>query len=118
MNGEMKMPDASDDRQDSAVEDKARSLALGPELRELPSASKDIVVRSAGGVVPQRALFDLRTRALRNKTGEVPATGFFQRLWGHQTPNMILAYHTYGRFVTNHIHIIDERAKVREWGAS
>lgn len=108
--------DASDDANDNSLANNGPPLAaLTLGLQQDPSSLGELVIRRAGGFVPQQALFDLKTRARRAGHDPEFVTGFLQRLWVNQTPNMILAYHTRGRFEHDDIHVIDVRVKVQEW---
>lgn len=89
------------------------TLALGLQAT---STSNDLTIKHAGDTVPQQALFDLKTRALKSKQpGRVSVDDFLHRVWLNQTPNFILAFHTYGKFEKHDIHVIDVRDKVKEW---
>jgi len=91
------------------------ALALGLQV---PSTANDLTVQHAGEPIPQQALFDLKTRALKTKrAGDVSVDDFLHRMWVNQTPNFILAFHTYGKFENNNIHIVDVRNKVNKWEA-
>lgn len=91
------------------------ALALGLQT---PSTSSNLTLQRAGKPIPQQALFDLKTRAIKSKRpGGISVDDFLHRLWVNQTPNFILAFHTYGRFEQRDIHIIDVRQKVVEWEA-
>ena len=106
-------PDELGDRQeDSSDVDQLLTLALGLQA---PSGSNKLVLQHVGEVVPQRAIFDLKTRGLKSKRQDVSVESFLHRLWVNQTPNMILAYHTFGKFEPSDIHILDVRSKVADW---
>ncbi|KAF7719426.1 Uncharacterized protein PECH_006862 [Penicillium ucsense] len=84
------------------------------------SASEDATVNALkvskkGHHIPQRAVFDLKTRSIvrvhvRTLEEELP------RLWIRQIPNFVLAYHTHGRF--NDIRVQDVREELKHWEAS
>jgi len=89
------------------------TLALGLQAA---SSSNDLTIKHAGDTVPQQALFDLKTRALKPKQpGRVSVDDFLHRVWVNQIPNFILAFHTYGKFEKHDIHVVDVRDKVKEW---
>jgi len=91
------------------------SLALGLQA---PVTSNNLSLQHAGEVIPQRALFDLKTRTIKIKqSGDIPVEDFLHRLWVNQTPNFIIAFHTYGKFEKKDIHIVDVRTKLVEWEA-
>lgn len=75
------------------------------------SASK---ISEAGCLVPQGAVFDLKTRSIKRKDDEdAILADELPRLWIRQIPTLILAYHTYGTF--RDIQIRDVRAEMAEW---
>ena len=79
-----------------------------------PLDSATVAIQEVGESVPQRAVFDLKTRG-KAKATDVSATDFLHRLWVNQTPNFVLAFHTRGRFIQSDIHIIDVRQRVKRW---
>ncbi|KAK5079899.1 hypothetical protein LTR70_005630 [Exophiala xenobiotica] len=102
---------------DDPLSDTNRLMALALGL-QVPSTAIDLTVQHAGEPTPQQALFDLKTRALKTKrAGDISVDDFLHRMWVNQTPNFILAFHTYGKFENNNIHIVDVRNKVNEWEA-
>lgn len=71
----------------------------------------------AGSEIPQKALFEIKTRSIRKKlTLESVLDGEIGRLWLRQVPNFILAYHTSGVF--NDIQIHDVRPQMTAWEGS
>ena len=108
------LSDKSNDGPEAPSFDINQPMALALGLQQ-PSKSNKLTVRHAGEVVPQRALFDLKTRALKSKGDGISVDNFLHRLWVSQIPNMILAYHTYGKFEAKNIHVVDVRDKVAEW---
>lgn len=68
----------------------------------------------AGSSVPQKAVFDLKTRSIRRKVEEEEIINSeLPRLWLAQIPNLILAYHSFGTF--DEIEIIDVNPVVTKW---
>ncbi|EME81373.1 uncharacterized protein MYCFIDRAFT_176655 [Pseudocercospora fijiensis CIRAD86] len=66
---------------------------------------------AAGHIVPQKAVFDLKTRSARKKlTLKDVLDAEVDRLWLRQIPNFVLAYHEYGVFHDVGVH--DIRAEV------
>ena len=86
---------------------------LGLRFQPLSDAST-LIINEAGQVVPQNAIFDLKTRG-KKRNSIVSVDDFLHRLWVNQTPNFILAFHTYGKFEQHDIHIIDVKNKVKNW---
>ncbi|KIW22050.1 uncharacterized protein PV07_12555 [Cladophialophora immunda] len=74
----------------------------------------DLVVRLAGTPVPQRAIFDLKTRS-SGSAHTVESENFLSRLWTNQTPNFILARHRRGVFHDIDIDIVDAQDRVQRW---
>ena len=69
------------------------------------SSATGLSVRRAGEIVPQSAIFDLKTRSSRSKPD--------MEEYINQTSNFILACHNRGIF--NHIQIQDVRGSVKNW---
>lgn len=80
---------------------------------------KSLSVRSAGTLIPQKAILDLKTRSFRKKPKNGIAVGeeFLQRLWYRQTPNLVLAYHEEGVFDAKNVNILDVKEDVTAWEA-
>jgi hypothetical protein len=76
------------------------------------TASSKLSVQSAGQLIPQEAIFDLKTRSIRR---EVDMDEFLPRLWVNQTPNFVVARHTSGRFEHEDIEIRNVRPDVQRW---
>ncbi|KAF1730683.1 hypothetical protein CRV24_008752 [Beauveria bassiana] len=88
------------------------SLAVSHETSS--SSKSGIKITNAGYVVPQRAIFDLKTRSVKRKHQEREIiTGEMPRLWLRQIPTLVLAYHSSGFF--NDIKIRDVRTGVANW---
>ena len=67
-------------------------------------------VKLAGHKVPQKALFDIKTRSSKR---EFDMEEIYPRLWANQTPNFILAYHQSGNF--HDIQIRDVTQELKHW---
>lgn len=81
--------------------------------QETTANAGSLKVERAGQVVPQQAVFDLKTRCLKSKQPGIPSGDeFLPRLWVNQTSNMVLAYHTRGKFESRDIHIVDMRDRL------
>lgn len=81
-----------------------------------PSAGSDLTVSSAGRLVDQERIFDLKTRSIRRKeaaTFEDTFADQLPRLWVSQVPKFILAYHDRGKF--EDITVRDARKDVQAW---
>lgn len=77
----------------------------------LPSQLK---LSDAGTMVPQSALFDLKTRSIKRKPDQdAILDAELHRLWLAQIPNFVLAYHSYGKF--DDIEKIDARPLLAKW---
>ncbi|KAM3507036.1 hypothetical protein MY10362_002027 [Beauveria mimosiformis] len=81
----------------------------------VPRSSKSpLKISEAGCLVPQGAVFDLKTRSIKRKDDEdAIIADELPRLWIRQISTLIIAYHTYGTF--RDIQIRDVRAEVAEW---
>lgn len=88
------------------------------QLLSTTANTSGLKVECAGQVVPQQAVFDLKTRSLKSKPPGIPSGDeFLPRLWVNQTCNLVLAYHTRGRFESRDIHIVDVRDHLTRWEA-
>ncbi|EGP86996.1 uncharacterized protein MYCGRDRAFT_92938 [Zymoseptoria tritici IPO323] len=67
---------------------------------------------AGGKVVPQAAIFDIKTRSVRKK-GENILAAEITRLWLRQIPNFIMAYHRSGVF--EDIEVLDIRKQILQW---
>lgn len=103
---ENKSTDILDDEQLSSF-----SVGLGAV-----SDNPELMIKEAGRPIPQQAIFDLKTRA-KKRDHIISVDDFLHRLWVNQTPNFILAFHTYGTFEQSDIHIIDVTEKTKKWEA-
>lgn len=94
----------------AVVLDQSRVTAIAP------SAGSDLTVSSAGKLVDQKRIFDLKTRSIRRKeaaTFEDTFADQLPRLWVSQVPKFILAYHDRGKF--EDITVRDARKDVKAW---
>ena len=77
------------------------------------SSTEALTVKNGGSEVPQRCIFDLKTRSSRAKGG-INMDDIYPLLWLKQIPNFIAAYHDgYGLF--NDIRVQDVRKEVQKW---
>ncbi|KGQ09065.1 hypothetical protein BBAD15_g5597 [Beauveria bassiana D1-5] len=78
------------------------------------SSKSPLKMSEAGCLVPQGAVFDLKTRSIKRKDDEdAIVADELPRLWVRQVSTLILAYHTCGTF--RDIQIRDVRAEMAEW---
>lgn len=75
-----------------------------------PSNAGNLSVKLAGCEVPQKAMFDLKTRSSRR---EFDMEEIYPRLWLNRTPNFILAYHQFGNF--HDIQVRDVAQELKGW---
>ncbi|KAJ5206193.1 hypothetical protein N7472_002641 [Penicillium cf. griseofulvum] len=78
----------------------------------VPSATTELEAGREGRRIPQCAIFDLKTRS-RTKDSHIVLREELPRLWISQTPNFILAHHTFGQF--KDIRVQDVRDDVKQW---
>ncbi|RMZ00987.1 hypothetical protein D0864_03577 [Hortaea werneckii] len=76
------------------------------------SAADGLSIRNAGAIIPQSAIFDLKTRSLKRRN-EDHLEEQLGRLWANRTPNFVIAFHDRGLF--SEIRKQDVRAKVDQW---
>jgi len=103
----------------------APKLATGEDVTASPeSLLSDLILKSkddrddavelsiepSGRVIPQSAIFDLKTRGVRNL---IKMQDIYPRLWVNQTPNFILAYHDRGKF--NDIQVREVSDEIKDW---
>ncbi|KAM3512434.1 hypothetical protein MY11210_003924 [Beauveria gryllotalpidicola] len=100
------------DQELNTPEDLASLLSISGTA---PHSSKSALnISEAGCLVPQGALFELKTRSMKRKDYEdAIIAGELPRLWIRQVSTLILAYHVFGYF--RDIQIRDVRAEVAEW---
>ncbi|KAL9947570.1 hypothetical protein ACHAQF_007321 [Verticillium nonalfalfae] len=98
----------------SPVEDLAASLSTEAISPAIP-VDGPLTVKQAGRAIPQRALFDLKTRSVKSIDVDHLAKEL-PRLYLSQTPNFILAHHRSGVF--KKVTIFDVRSRLSEWEAA
>lgn len=74
------------------------------------------VVRSSNIPIAQSAVFDLKTRSVKQRPDLATLKEqFYPRLWINQTPTFLVAFHTRGTFQPSEIHIMDVKDDVQAW---
>ncbi|KAI3396200.1 hypothetical protein diail_338 [Diaporthe ilicicola] len=99
-----------------AVDELVASLDQSRVTAAAPSAGPELTVLSAGELVDQEVIFELKTRSIRRKevaTFEDTFAEQLPRLWVAQIPKFILAYHDRGTF--EDITVKDARKNVKTW---
>lgn len=91
------------------------ALSADGKLDELKDLGA-LRVRFGGTLLPQDAVFDLKTRSIRMKQKDDMFAKELPRLWVTQIPTLILAYHEDGLFEDVQVH--DVRDKVQKWEAT
>ncbi|KAI7268034.1 hypothetical protein KC345_g7738 [Hortaea werneckii] len=76
------------------------------------SAADWLSIRNAGTIIPQSAIFDLKTRSIKRRNEE-HLEEQLGRLWANRTPNFVIAFHDRGLF--SDIRKLDVQAKVDKW---
>jgi hypothetical protein len=94
-----------------AIDPEERSSSMEDVLC-VPAATTELQIGKSGRHIPQCAVFELKTRAI-TKINQAVLKQELPRLWISQTPNFILAHHTYGQF--NQIRVQDVRDDVKQW---
>jgi hypothetical protein len=85
----------------------------GDKARATP-AIDDVRIRSGGRLIPQHAIFELKTRGAHKKNEDQMAD-HLPRMWTAQIPFFILAFHDYGLFTPGNITVRDVRKSVTVW---
>lgn len=80
--------------------------------KALASAVKLKIETSANLPVAQPAIFDIKTRSIKN---ELSLSEILPRLWLNRTPNFILAQHVRGSFAKENIQVMDVSQKIDQW---
>ncbi|OJI99393.1 hypothetical protein ASPVEDRAFT_26212 [Aspergillus versicolor CBS 583.65] len=75
-------------------------------------AGKALTVELGGEIVPQSAMFDLKTRTSKKEYEDV-LKGERPRLWLAQVPNFVIGFHKNGVF--DDVRVEDVREEVRQW---
>lgn len=83
------------------------------EARATPEID-GVRVRSDGRLIPQHAIFELKTRGAHKKNEDQMAD-HLPRMWTAQIPFFILAFHAYGLFTPENITVQDVRKRVTVW---
>ena len=81
-----------------------------------PTLAIDNVKVRGGRLIPQQAIFELKTHGAHKKRVE-QMSEHLPRLWVAHVPFFILAFHDYGLFKPENIVIQDVRKKVTVWQA-
>lgn len=82
--------------------------------KKFAGASLPLQISTGGTSVPQKAVFDLKTRSMRRKPQQdAILDSELPRLWLAQIPNFILAYHSSGTFTE--IEVQDVRSSITKW---
>ncbi|KAF1998617.1 hypothetical protein P154DRAFT_408136, partial [Amniculicola lignicola CBS 123094] len=74
----------------------------------------DVTIKCGGTVVPQKSIFDLKTRSHRKKES-FTIDEFIPQLWVKQIPNFIVAFHQSGLFRDPEIHNVKD--DILKWEA-
>jgi hypothetical protein len=72
-----------------------------------------IGVEHGGAAVPQRSIFDLKTRSGRYKT-DIDMSDIYPQLWIKQVPNFIVAYHD-GAGLFSDVRVQDIQHDIKDW---
>ncbi|KAL2754180.1 hypothetical protein ACRALDRAFT_1063103 [Sodiomyces alcalophilus JCM 7366] len=91
---------------------KLATTGVAPVAPKRGAGSLPLQINPGGRVIPQEAVFDLKTRSVKSDPDIVMATEL-PRWWLAQIPNFILARHQFGRF--NDIEVKDIRKDVEIW---
>lgn len=75
-----------------------------------PVTDEKLMVQKKGQLIPQSAVFDLKTRRITRKDADILGEEL-PRLWISQIPNFVLAFHRFGVF--EEIQTLDTRERVR-----
>lgn len=88
------------------------SATASVEGRPTPSNKGILRITKGGEMVPQSAVFDLKTRSIKSRDKDVVGEQL-PRLWMSQITQLVLAYHTRGKF--EDIEVKDVKDHVEAW---
>ncbi|PCG89834.1 Hypothetical protein PENO1_102480 [Penicillium occitanis (nom. inval.)] len=122
------IPDGSRTIPDSTVGTNTSDVDLNDLLSSIDAATVSTVLPTTAGThsptpeiskrgcyIPQCAVFDLKTRSAKKSNVDILSEEI-GRLWIRQVPNLILAYHTSGKF--NDIRVRNVRQELEQWEIS
>jgi hypothetical protein len=101
---------------DQIIKPLTNKVALEDAIGEIsmsvssPSVSQNLQLKMEGRKVPQKQIFDIKTRGQLNV---FDMNEILPRLWLNQTSKFLLAYHQYGRF--NRPEVKDVKQSVLDW---
>jgi hypothetical protein len=72
-----------------------KTTSLTSSKQKTASSGDGLQIKLGGQRIPQKAIFDLKTRSAR---GEIDMAEIYPRLWVSQIPNFVIGYHTRGTF--------------------
>ncbi|MCJ1462600.1 hypothetical protein MMC07_001202 [Pseudocyphellaria aurata] len=78
--------------------------------QKTPTTDDALEIQLRGRTIPQKAVFDLKTRADNRK---FDMADILPRLWVNQTPNFIIGYHHFGLFTDIQVRTVHDA--IREW---
>ena len=84
----------------------------GSAIASGDTEAKPLTTKVGGCIVPQSALFDLKTRSIKRQS-EDHIGEQLPRLWITMVPNIVLAFHAYGKFES--ILVQEVQSRVDEW---
>ncbi|KAF2820346.1 hypothetical protein CC86DRAFT_305106 [Ophiobolus disseminans] len=87
--------------------------AITQPLMNQGSGTERVKIKRGGSEIPQRSIFDLKTRSGKYKT-DIDMSDILPQLWVKQVPNFIVAYHD-GAGLFRDIRVQDVRTEVHKW---
>ncbi|KAF4126209.1 hypothetical protein GMORB2_1455 [Geosmithia morbida] len=111
--------DTGESHRASSIDSLASALAGNSVSRRAQSSEgqPSLQISVAGQLIPQEAVFNLKTRSAMKKLDGSTAVEVLEvevpRLWVSQIPNLVLAYHKRGLF--DDIEIQDARPAIAKW---
>lgn len=94
----------------ASLEQAAESVSISQKTATTDDA---LELRHGGRKIPQKAVFDLKTRSALRKFN---MADIIPRLWLNQTPNFLIGYHKFGLFEDIQVHAVHEQ--ILEWEES
>lgn len=90
-----------------------QGAAVSQPFHSMTSTPGLLEIKNGGFIVPQRSIFDLKTRSVR-KNRDIDMSDIYPALWIKQIPNFIVAYHD-GRGLFQDVRVQDVRDDMEAW---
>lgn len=100
----------SDINNDDDISDLLEATSSVSVSQKVPTVQESLQIKCGGRIIPQKAVFDLKTRSFTRK---IDMADVLPRLWVSQTPNFLIGYHKAGLF--DEILVQDMHQRIKDW---